>query len=174
MFPSFSPHVPTCSREAAIIILTCFHASFFPFCPLCWPSLFLPFSRHLFALFFQESPRQTKPKKGQFMKFSRGKLELKFDVNLACFTKEKTPEFTKMGDIHELFVLALSLVWFAGATADSSAPRKVLCCVERRAQHRVWRGAVSGWTSPQFGKEIPSRNLREKWSAFSSKYQAGG
>ena len=30
----------------------------------------------------------------------------------------KTPEFTKMGEIHELFVLALSLVWFAGATPD--------------------------------------------------------
>ena len=31
--------------------LTSFHASFFPFCPLCWPPLFLPFSRHIFALF---------------------------------------------------------------------------------------------------------------------------
>ena len=31
--------------------LTCFHASFFPFCPLFWPPLFLPFSGHLFALF---------------------------------------------------------------------------------------------------------------------------
>ena len=30
---------------------TCFHASFFPFCPLCWPPLFLPFSRHIFAIF---------------------------------------------------------------------------------------------------------------------------
>ena len=31
--------------------LTCFHASFFPFCPFCWPPLFLPFSRHIFATF---------------------------------------------------------------------------------------------------------------------------
>ena len=31
--------------------LTCFCASFFPFCPLSWPPLFLPFSRHIFALF---------------------------------------------------------------------------------------------------------------------------
>ena len=31
----------------------------------------------------------------------------------------KTPEFTKMGEIHELFVLALSLVWFAGATPET-------------------------------------------------------
>ena len=53
---------------------------FFPFCPLCWPPLFLPFSGHLFAL---------------------------------------------------------------------SSPSKVLCSVEQRAQHRSWRGAVSGWTSPQ-------------------------
>ena len=31
------------------LILTCFYASFFPFWPLCWPSLFLPFFRHVFA-----------------------------------------------------------------------------------------------------------------------------
>ena len=42
-------------------------------------------------------------------------------MNRACFPKEKTPEFTKMGEIHELFVLALSLVWFAGATPEISA-----------------------------------------------------
>ena len=34
-------------------------------------------------------------------------------MNRACFPKGKTPEFTRMGEIHELFVLALSLVWFA-------------------------------------------------------------
>ena len=37
-------------------------------------------------------------------------------MNRACFPKKKTTEFTKMGEIHELFVLPLSLVWFAGAT----------------------------------------------------------
>ena len=31
---------------------------------------------------------------------------------------ESCPEFTKMSEIHELFVLALSLVWFAGATPN--------------------------------------------------------
>ena len=41
-------------------------------------------------------------------------------MNRACFPKEKTPEFTKMGEIHELLVLPLSLVWFAGATPDNS------------------------------------------------------
>ena len=50
------------------------------------------------------------------MNFSRVIPEQKFNVNRACFPKKKTPEFTKMGEIHELFVLALSLVWFAGAT----------------------------------------------------------
>ena len=41
-------------------------------------------------------------------------------MNRARFPKEKTPEFTKMGEIHELFVLALSLVWFAGATPEEN------------------------------------------------------
>ena len=40
-------------------------------------------------------------------------------MNCACFPKGKTPEFTKMDEIHELFVLALSLVWFAGAHPNS-------------------------------------------------------
>ena len=53
------------------------------------------------------------------MNFSQGHSGTKVQyVNRACFPKEKTPEFTKMGEIHELFVLALSLVWFAGATPE--------------------------------------------------------
>ena len=44
-------------------------------------------------------------------------------MNRASFPKEKRPEFkTKMGEIHELFVLALSLLWFAGAT-----PKRKFC-----------------------------------------------
>ena len=64
---------------------------------------------------FQEWPRQTKPKKGQFMNFSQGHSGTKVRcVNRACFPKEKHQNFCeKMGEIHELFVLALSLVWFA-------------------------------------------------------------
>ena len=34
-------------------------------------------------------------------------------------TKEKHPNSQKWAKFHELFVLALSLVWFAGATPDS-------------------------------------------------------
>ena len=43
-------------------------------------------------------------------------------MNRACFPK-KTPEFTKMGEIHELFVFVLSLVWFAGVTPDLYSPK---------------------------------------------------
>ena len=39
-------------------------------------------------------------------------------VNRPCFPRKNTRIFTKMGEIHDLFVLALSLVWFAGATPD--------------------------------------------------------
>ena len=74
--------------------------------------------RALWAL-NQEWPRQTKPKKGQFMNFSRGHSGTKFNVNRACLPEEKNSRMhTKMGEIHELLVLALSLVWFAGATPD--------------------------------------------------------
>ena len=46
---------------------------------------------------------------------------------MLVFPKEKTPEFTKKWARHsyELFVLALSLVWFAGATPDLSCETKV-------------------------------------------------
>ena len=68
--------------------------------------------------FSQEWPRQTKPKKGQFMNFSQGHSGTKVQCESGLFSQGKTPEFTKIGEIHELFVLALFLVWFAGATPD--------------------------------------------------------
>ena len=46
-------------------------------------------------------------------------LNLVLGVGVFSLLAKKTPEFTKMSEIHELFVLALSLVWFAGATPDS-------------------------------------------------------
>ena len=70
----------------------------------------------------QEWPRQTKPKKGQFMNFSQGHAGTKVQCESCLFSQGKTPE-TKMGEIHELFVLALSLVWFAGATPDYLPPK---------------------------------------------------
>ena len=65
-----------------------------------------------------EWPQQTKPKKGQFMNLSQGHSESKIQCEACLFSQGETPEFTKMGEIHELFVLALSLVWFAAATPD--------------------------------------------------------
>ena len=63
-------------------------------------------------------------------------------MHRTCFLKEKTPEFTKMGELHELFVLALSLVWFAGVTPEQESFRMAMrdfgtlssdltsCCVD--------------------------------------------
>ena len=59
---------------------------------------------------------EDKPPKRSKMKMvgdsSEGSVAREAHLNL----KEKTPEFTKMSEIHELFVLTLSLVWFAAAT----------------------------------------------------------
>ena len=58
------------------------------------------------------------------MNFSQGHSGTKVRyVNRACFLRKNTRILTKMGEIHELFVLALSLVWFAGATPDSGCRR---------------------------------------------------
>ena len=39
-------------------------------------------------------------------------------MNRAYFPKEKRQNSQKKGEIHELFVLALSLAWFGGATPE--------------------------------------------------------
>ena len=54
------------------------------------------------------------------MNFSQRHSGTKVRYESRLFSQGKTPEFTKMGKIHELFVLALALVWFAGATPDPS------------------------------------------------------
>ena len=38
---------------------------------------------------------------------------------------------------------------FLGTFSPFSPPRNLLCSVEQGTQHRAWRGAFSGWTSPQ-------------------------
>ena len=53
------------------------------------------------------------------MNFPRGHSGTKVRCESRLFSEGKATEFTKMGKSHELFVLALSLVWFAGATADN-------------------------------------------------------
>ena len=68
------------------------------------------------------APANQTSSKGQFMNFSQGHSGTKVrNVNRACFPKEKHQNSQeKGGEIHELFVLALSLVWFAGATPDQN------------------------------------------------------
>ena len=38
---------------------------------------------------------------------------------------------------------------FLGTLFSHFSPQKMLCSVEQGGQHRAWKGAVSGWTSPQ-------------------------
>ena len=113
-------------RPIAVLLgfpLFCRHFRF-AVCPLRPQSG--PFDTPKTLGFNQEPPRQTKPKKGQFMNFSQGHSGTKVRCESCLFSQGKTPEFTKMGKIHELFVLALSLVWFAGATPDSKGISPIL------------------------------------------------
>ena len=61
------------------------------------------------------------------MNFSQGHSGTKVrDVSFVLvFLRKNTRIFRKMGEIHEHFVLALSLVWFAGATPDERNSRFV-------------------------------------------------
>ena len=75
----------------------------------------------LFSVFYQEWPRQAKPKTGQFMNFSQGHSATKVQCeSYLFFLRKNTRIHKRRAKIHELFVLALSLVWFAGATPDFS------------------------------------------------------
>ena len=66
----------------------------------------------------RSGPGKPNQKKSQFMNFSQGHSGTNIQCEPCLFSQGKTPEFTKMGEIHELFVLALSLVWFARAVVD--------------------------------------------------------
>ena len=100
----------------------------------------------------QGSPQQTKPTKGQFMNFSRGHSGTKIRCESCLFTQGKKPEFTKMGEIHELLVLALSLVWFAGSTPDHQV-EKVVWCFPKML---VFKGKEEKYTP----KSLPSTECR--------------
>ena len=76
------------------------------------------------------------------MNFSQGHSRTKVQCESCFFPKEKTPEFTKMGEIHELFVLALSLVCFAGATPDLGTRDTQ---TPKRASKEVLRRPVRGF-----------------------------
>ena len=59
-----------------------------------------------------------KPNQGQFMNFSQGHSGTKVQCESCLFSQGKHQDLQKRGEIHELFVLALFLVWFAGATPE--------------------------------------------------------
>ena len=76
------------------------------------------------------------------MNFSRAHSGTKVRCESRLFSQGKTPELTKMGEIHELFVVALSLGWFAGATPDSndsgSVPDRFLRHTNAYWEHSLW------------------------------------
>ena len=70
-----------CAPKSVKQCLTCFHASFFPFCPLCWPPLFLPFSRHIFALFSPSKIAQFCRAKGTAQSLERGNAGMELSTD---------------------------------------------------------------------------------------------
>ena len=79
------------------------------------------------------------------MNFSQGHSGTKVQCESCLFSQGRTPEFTKKGEIHELFVLALSLVWFAGATPEKSFSL-------RKRNRRLQRFWLADSIFPQFGE----------------------
>ena len=53
-----------------------FSRALFSFCPLCWPPLFLPFSRHLCALFSASKSALFCRAKGTAQSLERGSLRM--------------------------------------------------------------------------------------------------
>ena len=107
------------------------------------------------------------------MNFSQGHSGTKVrDVNRACFPKEQHQNSTKMGEIHELFVLALSLAcrgdsWFRISTRQPKGPS--------RTKSTTTMEKISGRTSAVSNAElseffaphwVPGRELSEFLSAY--------
>ena len=128
------------------------------------PNLTLTLTLNSNQEFSQEWPRQTKPKKGQFMNFSQGRSGTKVQCESCLFSQGKTPEFTKMGEIHELFVLALFLVWFAGATPDFLELKKDTDIVPKFLRVHDW--AIAGRYGWDFPEEIPEKFRKDPGNAL--------
>ena len=60
--------------------LTYFRASFFPFCPFCWPPLFLPLSPHHFRPFLPSKSALFCRAKGTAQSLERGSLRMDFST----------------------------------------------------------------------------------------------
>ena len=104
--------------------------------------------------FSHEWPRQTKPKKGQFMNFLQGHSGTKVQCESCLFPKGKHQNSHKNGpNSYELFVLGLSLVWFARATPDFRV-RGFRNCTEGLQKHHL-----RGMEPPQRTFAAPKRIL---------------
>ena len=108
--------------------LTCFHASFFPFCPLCWPPLFLPFSRRLFAPFLPSKNALFCRARGTAQRLGRGSFRTdpptKFgkefpsrnlrknrsEMRFCCSTER--PEFTRNQVLYSQALVAKVDPWY--------------------------------------------------------------
>ena len=69
----------------------------------------------------QEWPRQTKPKKGQFMNFSQGHsgIKVRYVSFVLVFLRKNKPEFTqKWAKFMNFSFWPFLCVWFAGATPE--------------------------------------------------------
>ena len=80
----------------------------------CTPFATTPSKKSLVLV--RSGPGKPNQRKVSSWTFHRGIPEQKFNVNRACCLRKNTRIHREMGEIHELFVLALSLVWFSGVT----------------------------------------------------------
>ena len=121
-FSYFGPEArkPRSSRRAGSQLLSVYSSSDFapnPDTELCEHRIFQTSRTEKRGVLSGVAPA-NQTKKSQFINFSQGHSGTKVQCEPCLFSQGKTPEFTKMGEIHELFFLALFLVWFAGATPD--------------------------------------------------------
>ena len=113
---------------------------------------------------FQESPWQTKPKKGQFMNFSEGRSGTKVRCESCLFSQGKTPNSQKWAKFMNFSFWPF--LWFAGATPESCESLQIyslatLTSVNGLAPHM----ARVSFSLPKF---LAHRRLRHKSIAIAN------
>ena len=110
------------------------------------------------------APANQTKERSVHQNFSQGHsgTKVKFvNLVLVFLRKTSTRIHLKMCEIHELFVLALSLVWFAGATPDACLRR--LCCFAQLSSLREsCHGASSMPTISRWAAFALTRRLRRR------------
>ena len=89
----------------------------------------------------RNGPGKPNQRKASSWTFPGGIPEQKFNVNRACFPKGKTPEFTKIGEIHELFVSALFWFGLPGPLLMKTSFETVAEIVFEIAGTKLWQTA---------------------------------